>query len=97
MSVTQKFKCYNLKIHSFTYRIRFKALFYSKWYSHNNELNTMNFHHPGHVAEILSKLRQISISVSIKTPCFGTKQQAIPLVICKIFFRDFFIIIVEMM
>ena len=70
MSVTQKLKCYNLKIHYSTYRIRYKALFYSKWYSHSNELNTMTFHHPGHVVEVLtSKLRQIFISVSIKTLC----------------------------
>ena len=67
MSVKKKLKCYNLKIHSFTYNIRYKALFYSKWYSHNNELNTMTFHHPGHVVEILtSKLRQILILSALK-------------------------------
>ena len=52
---------YNLKMHSFTYRIGYKTLFYSKWFSHNNT---------GHVVVILtSKLRQISLSVNIKTLC----------------------------
>ena len=53
---------YHLKVHSFTYRIRYKTLFCSKWYTHNNELNTMAFHQPGLVVEttVLSALKRMA-------------------------------------